>query len=260
MAERQVAKREQQVQEVAPPVGDAEAILHMIERVARDPEADIDKFERLVAVKERMEQQEREKAFNAAMSAAQAEMAPVVRDRKNTHTHSTYATLEAISEAIRETYTKNGFSLSFGAEPSEIQGHYRIYCICAHQSGFQRRYEADLPADVAGSQGKTNKTAIQGFGSTMSYGRRYLTLLIFNIALKDEDDDGNAAGVETISPEQAIDIRGALEEIAEAEEIEVGATVANFCKYMRVETIDKIPQDQFDKATAALKQKRGAAR
>lgn len=256
MAENAVQKIEPQ--EVAEPLSETAALLSMIERVARDPNSDIEKFERLVAVKERMEDKVREAAFNTAMSAAQAEMEPVARDAENNHTRSKYATLEAISEAVRPVYTQHGFSLSFGSEPSPIQGCYRIYCIAAHTAGHSRRYEADLPADVAGSQGKTNKTAIQGFGSTMSYGRRYLTLLIFNVALKDEDDDGQKAGVETITDEQAGELRTSLEELdGRSKKPDLEATAANFCALFNVEKLGDIPATRYAEASMILRQKLG---
>jgi hypothetical protein len=46
-------------------------------------------------------------------------------------------------------------------------------------------------------RGSPNKTAIHGFGSAMSYGRRYLLLLIFNLAMRHEDNDGNHINPET---------------------------------------------------------------
>jgi hypothetical protein len=49
---------------------------------------------------------------------------------------------------------------------------------------------ADIFADTKGPRGTPNKTATQGFGSTMSYGRRYLKALMFDLVIAGEDDDG----------------------------------------------------------------------
>lgn len=172
-------------------VSEAAAILSMIERAARDQSVDIDKFERLMTMRERMESRAKEEAFNAAMAAVQNELPAIIKDRANDFTRSKYATLDAIVREAGPIYTRHGFSLSFGTEQSSLPGHYRVTCIVSHVGGFSRPYAADLPADLAGSQGKTTKTAIQAFGSTLSYGRRYLMCLIFNIAVTNEDDDGN---------------------------------------------------------------------
>lgn len=246
-------------EEQVPATSENAAILSMIERAARDPAVDIDKFERLMAMRERVENRAREDAFTAAMSATQADLPQVVRDAKNDHTKSTYATLEAISQAITPIYTKHGFSLSFGTEPSTLPGHHRVTCIASHAAGHSRQYSADLPADLAGSKGNANKTPIQGFGSTMSYGRRYLTLLIFNIAMKGEDDDGNSAGVETITDEQALNLREGLEQVAEADKAELAPTIANFCRFLKVASLSDIPAERYDEAKAVLNQKRKAA-
>ena len=51
-----------------------------------------------------------------------------------------------------------------------------------------------MPADGKGAQGRDVMTRTHATGSAVSYGRRYLLLMIFNIAVGGEDDDGNAAG------------------------------------------------------------------
>ncbi len=41
--------------------------------------------------------------------------------------------------------------------------------------------------------GRANKTPIQGIGATITYGRRYLVLQVFNIALTNDPDDTDGA-------------------------------------------------------------------
>lgn len=176
-----------------PAPSESGSIIAMIERAARDPNVDIDKFERLMAMKERVEADAARRAYNDAMAKAQADIAeqPIVRRAKNDHTKSHYARLEDILQVVTPIATKHGFRMSFGTTDSPVKDHYRVTCKLAHASGHEENYQADIPSDLVGSQGKANKTAVQGFGSTMSYGRRYLVLLIFNLALVNEDNDGN---------------------------------------------------------------------
>jgi hypothetical protein len=68
--------------------------------------------------------------------------------------------------------------------------HIKMICDVTHSGGFTKRYESEIPYDLAGSGGKVNKTKVQAFGSTTTYGRRYMEMLIFNIATA--DNDGNA--------------------------------------------------------------------
>lgn len=169
------------------------SLIEIISRVAADPNCDVDKMERLLQMQERLVAREAEVAFNEAMQAAQAEMPQVLRDKKNDQTNSHYARLETIDKTIKPIIARHGFSLSFGTADSPREGHYRVTCIVSHIGGHSRNYHADLPADNAGIKGSVNKTPTHAFGSSMSYGRRYLKLLIFDLATT-EDDDGNGAG------------------------------------------------------------------
>ena len=123
----------------------------------------------------------------------------------------------------------------------------RITCELSHNAGHSKHFHADIPIDAAGMAGKVNKTPTHAFGSTMSYGRRYLTLMIFDIAT--EDDDGNRAGNgAVISDEQATDLLNLINE--------VGADKAKFLAYMRVDSIADIPVAKLGGAIAKLEAKR----
>lgn len=170
------------------------AIIQVIERAALNPDIDVEKMERLLAMQERILTRNAEVAFNAAMRAAQEEMPKVLRNKRNDQTNSNYADLEKVNEVIVPVYTKHGFSLSFGTADTTIPAHIRITCVVSHVEGHSRPYFSDMPLDLAGIKGNQNKTPTHAHGSTMSYGRRYLTLLIFNITLTNEDNDGNRSG------------------------------------------------------------------
>ena len=81
----------------------------------------------------------------------------------------------------------------------------------SHERGYKRTFHIDMPADGKGAQGRDVMTRTHATGSAVSYGRRYLLLMIFNIAVGGEDDDGNAAGKRdnphTVRPEDVEDIR-----------------------------------------------------
>jgi len=198
----EVAKAKKTEVQEAPVRSDQGSIISAILSAAKDSSIDINKLERLMSLRTELEADQRRIEFNAAMTAAQAEIEPVVRKKANEQTRSKYATLEAIHQMVVPVVTKHGFSMTFGTEDSKIEGHYRIVCQLSHRSGHSERYTADIPIDRAGLKGNDNKTATHAFGSTMSYGRRYLTLLIFNVATMD-DNDGNRPKTNSTKPPPA---------------------------------------------------------
>lgn len=229
---------------------DASSIMAIITRAATDPQVDVEKIERLAGVYERMTARAAEQAFNDAMKLAQAEMPRILRDAKNSSTNSRYARLETITREINPVITKHGFSMSFGTDDSTLAGHYRVTCHVSHAAGHSRDYHVDVPADVAGARGNANKTATHGFGSTMSYGRRYLTLLIFNISLVNEDDDARAAtSGDVIDANQA----RLLQEKLEARKVPPSA----FLTWAKIDRIEDLPAVHFDSACSAIDQYKG---
>lgn len=184
------------------PQNEAISLLAVIERAATDKTVDVDKMERLLAMHERIVAKQAEAAFNDSMRKAQSEMPIVPKDALNPSTNSRFAKYETLWKAVTPIISANGFSQSFGSGETSLADHYRVQCIVSHTGGHSRTYQADLPADYLGPKGLPNKTKMHGFGSTMSYGRRYLTALIFNIALIGEDKDGNT-GQPQQSPRQA---------------------------------------------------------
>jgi len=178
---------------IDPQVADAPAsMLAIIAKAASDPNTDIDKLERLMAMKERMDAKAAETAFNDAMNQAQSQTRRVQADRTNSQTRSMYATYAALDRALRPIYTECGFSLSFdtGDAPTDM---VRVMCYVSHKDGHTRTYKVDMPADGKGAKGGDVMTKTHAAGSAMSYGSRYLLKLIFNVAIGEDDDDGNGA-------------------------------------------------------------------
>lgn len=169
----------------------SDAMIQVIERAALNPDVDIDKMERLLDMQERIFSKNAEMEYNRAMSEVQKETPRIKREAENSQTISKYAKLEDINKQLTPIYTAHGFALSFGTDNSDKEGWVRTTCKVSHTAGHSRDFFVDLPIDDQGAKGSVNKTKVHGAGSTMSYSRRYLTVLIFNISLTDEDNDGN---------------------------------------------------------------------
>lgn len=167
------------------------SMLAVIERVAKDPNADIDKMERLLQMHERMLEREARAAYTAAMASMQPELPSIVergaiKDRGG-NVQSTYALWEDINAAIKPVLQKHGFALSFRTETAEQR--ITVTGVLAHRDGHQETTEITLPADTSGS-----KNGVQSVGSSVSYGKRYAASALLNLTTHGEDDDGRLGG------------------------------------------------------------------
>lgn len=217
--------------------------VEVISKAASDPTVDVNKMERLLDMQERLMRAQSEAAFNEAMNRCQRELPAVTRSAENKHTKSKYAKLEAIDDAVRPTYTGHGFSLSFSSQQVD-EKTVKVTCRCSHVGGHSRDYELSGQLDTSGAQGTSNKTSIQGLGSTVSYLRRYLTCMIFNVILTDEDRDGNA--MKSVTPAQ-------IEALSKALGGD-GERIAKFCKNYDLPSLSDLDASQFDLAMAKIKE------
>lgn len=166
-------------------------ILSLIVRAASDPNVDIEKVKELWLMQERAQARQAEQAFNAAMNQAQSEMGPISANATNPQTRSKYATYAKLDSEVRPIYTRHGFSLSFDTGEGAPEGHARIECDVAHAGGHTKTYHADMPVDGKGAKGNDVMTTTHAMGAGMSYGMRYLLKMIFNVAIGEDDRDGN---------------------------------------------------------------------
>lgn len=228
-------------------VTESATIFSIIAKLASEPTVDLERMERLIAMRDKeMERLARER-FNNALASAQAEMPQVVADAENNHTRSRYATYEAVSKAMQPVLQKYGFSLSFGEGKSELPNCLKIVCTVS-LGAYEKHYEAHIPFDNGGMKGNANKNATQAFGSTITYGRRYLKTMIFDVAVKDQDDDGQAVDSNVVITDDQFD---ELNSLLDDNEIDK----AKFCVYMGVEAIADIPQSNFVRAKKAIEER-----
>jgi hypothetical protein len=176
----------------------------VFERLARDPSVDVDKLDRLMQMHERVTAKQSEGAFNGAMSDAQADMRPIAADALNPQTRSKYATYAALDSKLRPIYTRHGFGMSFdtGDSPmSPMADYVRVLCHVTHRGGYMRTYHVDMPADGKGAKGGDVMTKTHAVGAAMSYGMRYLLKMIFNVAVGEDDRDGNDPATQPAAPD-----------------------------------------------------------
>ena len=164
----------------------------MVERLVTDPTADLSRLERVFEMRAQEQARLAEREFNTAMALVQESLDPVRTNARNDQTHSQYATLSAVDQAVRPAYSQHGFSLTFNSGETTKPDHVRVTCTVMHAGGHTKHYWLDVPADGRGAKGGQVMTATHALGSAVSYGRRYLLCMIFSLATE-KDDDGNAA-------------------------------------------------------------------
>jgi len=242
-----VVRTDSQLAEIPEPKSANDGILAVIARAASDPSVDIDKFERLLALQERVSAQQAEREFNDAMNKAQSEIGRVVADKKNSQTGSNYASEAALDRVVRPVYSRHGFSLSFNSGKSDTDSFVKVICYCAHSEGHTRTYEIDMPADGKGAKGNDVMTKTHATGSGLSYGKRYLLKLIFNVAIGD-DDDGNAAGATALITEpQSVTLNDLIES--------TGTNREKFLEYFKIVALGEMAAKDYLRALSMLKQK-----
>jgi hypothetical protein len=133
-------------------------------------------------------------AFDNALSRAQAKIRRIGVDSSNPQTHSKYSSYAKLDGAIRDIYTAEGLSLTFNTADTPKVDTVKVLCDVS-LNGYTKQYQLDVPADGKGAKGNDVMTKTHATGSATSYGKRYLLIMIFNLAIGETDDDGNAAGV-----------------------------------------------------------------
>lgn len=117
----------------------------------------------------------------SALVKAQRSFGPALKSSTNPHFRSRYADLSACVEAVIEGLNENGIALI--QQTHDCQGGVSVETIFLHESGESLSAgRFSLPA---------SKQDAQGYGSALTYARRYSLMAACGIA--PEDDDGNAA-------------------------------------------------------------------
>jgi len=130
------------------------------------------------------------KEIASALVKAQREFGPALKSSTNPHFRSKYADLSACIEAVITALNNNGIYLMQLTD--EHDGGVKVSTTFIHESGEQLSAGSLFMPAI--------KHDAQGYGSALSYARRYSLMAACSLAT--EDDDGNQAT--KIAPPQAI--------------------------------------------------------
>lgn len=170
------------------------------------------------------------KTIAPAFVKAKKAFGPALKDKTNPAFRSKYADLGACLEAVEDALLDNGIALY--QETFDDATGVTVETVFLHESGDTIRCgKLHVPAA---------KQDPQGYGSALTYARRYSLMAACGIA--PEDDDGNAASkpakkeappVLLLSDDQVANITALASE--------VGVPVAKICEKAKTSRLDQIP-------------------
>jgi hypothetical protein len=151
----------------------------------------------------------------AALVKAQKEFGPALKSSTNPHFRSRYADLAACVEAVVDALNNNGIALTQRLSP--CNDGVIVETVFVHESGeIINCGQLHVPA---------SKQDPQGYGSALTYARRYSLMAACGIA--PEDDDGNAGSRRQSKPLPDItDHLSAIEATASSDELAVAFKAA----------------------------------
>lgn len=207
----------------------------------------VETIDKLMALGERWDAAQARKAFEGALASARADFKPIVKNREvdftsqKGRTHYRHEDLGGIANAVDPILAKYGLSYRYRTT-SNINEPITVTCIVF---GHGHSEENTLSA---GRDESGNKNHIQGVASTVTYLQRYTLKAALGLAASNDDDGKASEGGDKVNEQQVDALRSLI--------VEVAADIPRFCKFMKVERIEDIPQRDFDKARLALEAKK----
>jgi len=177
------------------------------------------------------------KSIAVALAAAQAKMGKALKSASNPHFKSKYADLASVVDACMPSLNEHGIAV-IQPTTDDDAGRYVETILIHGESGEELRCR--VPLIVA-------KNDMQGYGSAVTYARRYGLMSMAGIA--PEDDDGYAAAQakpkaeQTVTPDQFIKLRDKMET--------AGADETKLLAAYRAQSLQQFPALKF--ADAMLK-------
>jgi hypothetical protein len=223
-------------------------LLSMIERLASNPQLNIEVFDRLLTARRQEEDRAAERAFNLAMSQAKGELQPVLKTRDvdfqsnkpgAARTKYKYESFADVAKVVDPVFAAHGLAYRFAvAQGGEL---VKVTCIVSHSDGYSERVTLESKVDP----GSTGMSMVQALGSALTYLQRYSLRAAIGLAAA-IDDDGRAAGGSSprIATEQANELQKLIDD--------TGRSQATLLKLIGVESVIDMNVDQFTRAKQVL--------
>jgi len=181
------------------------------------------------------------KGLHEAMALAFAEIEAATKTANNPHFRSKYADLGAVIGAVKPALIAHGLFFTQRCQPAE--DGVSVETVLHHSSGEKESLGTlYVPA---------NKRDAQGFGSALTYARRYALVTAFGVPV--EDDDGHAASRSEPRNGHAKPIADAQRDLIQTLAPGAGKTVQGICEAYRVQSLTELTESQAAKLIDRLK-------
>lgn len=172
-----------------------------------------------------------------AMSEAFGAIQAATKDSRNPHYKSKYADLSAVIDAIKPALVDRQLFFTQRTEP--VERGVQVETVLHHANGEEMSLgKLFVPA---------NKQDAQGFGSALTYARRYALVTAFGVPV--EDDDGEAAR-KAPAEKRAVSLKD--ETWAELVQL-IGATGTDAAKVCEAKGVDSLKALSEDVAQGVIK-------
>lgn len=187
------------------------------------------------------------KNIATALASAQINMGKALKQANNPHFRSKYADLGSVMDACLPALNEHGIAVIQPTGEDET-GRFVETVLVHGESGEQLSCRVPL---IVG------KNDMQGYGSAVTYARRYGLMAMAGIA--PEDDDGNAAA--KAAPKQEAPKPISAEQFQEMNDLifDTETDEVKFCAYWKVEELTQMNAKQAADAIAMLKKKQAQA-
>jgi hypothetical protein len=225
----------------------------MIANAARDPAVDIEKFERLMSLRERVALADARRAFYAALAKAKGEFGPIIKTRVVDYEHKSgdgrtnyrYEELADVGAVVDPILSRHG--LSYRHKSSQEGAKIKVTCILSHEDGYSEENTLEGVEDKSGM-----KNPNQAIASTVTYLQRYTLKEALGIgAARDDDGAGGAPEDPVIEPDDIVYIETLVRDTE--------SNLAIFLETIGAPSIAEMRMSQFKRATALLNEKKRRA-
>lgn len=234
-------------QEPLPVVRPAPTPAEMLDAVLRGgvTEANIAVVEKIMALHERMQEKEAEKAYAVAFVALQADMQVVkavcaVPNNDGTIRYK-FAAFEDIMKEVGPKLKGHGFTVTFSTDFAE--GRLIKLCTLQHVGGHSKTNKFAVRIGA----GPPKATECQADGAASTYAKRFALCDALNIQI-DHDTDARAEG-DAVTPDQAFEL--------ERRVAEINANKEAFLKFAGSKTFSEIPSANYRILDEFLRHKEG---
>jgi hypothetical protein len=205
-------------------------------------------IEKMMDLAERNERNVAKKGHFSAVAKFKKNIPTVIKDALNA-SKNPYATAGNLLGAVNPVLAEYGLSVNFKIKDSEDHKFMTVTAILSHELGHSDESSMTFEIETTGAKGAAVMTKTHARMSTLTYAIRGTFSAVVGIAAIDpkHDDDGFAATApEYITEDQQIEIQDQINDIYPDKG-------AKFFKWLKVESVETIPADQYKKAINGLR-------